>query len=38
MTDAWKVSHPSLHSPSPGQGQLLRDKTRMERVKKDGGE
>jgi len=37
MTDAEKVSHPSLHSPGPGQGQLLRDKTRMEGVKKDEG-
>lgn len=36
MTDAWKVSHPSLHSPGPGQGQLLRDKTGMEGVKEDG--
>lgn len=27
-----------MHSPGPGQGQLLRDKTRMEGVKKDGGE
>lgn len=38
MTDAQKVSHPSLRSPGPGQGQLLRDRTRMKRVKEDGGE